>query len=538
MIILRIFSLLLLWLSFYNSLATEGTNFQNIRQLIEYLQTESILPVLHEPVYNRDLLMEIYESNNFKPLWEDKNYAYQCIEALSGSDQYGLLPEDYHVKLLLSLYEDDLIQDNPPFDVLLTDGLLLYSHHLLNGKLNPKDFFFSWNFPQRTVYQDSIKDFLKNARKEKVLEDLRQHHPSFDIYWKLVKERERWLLIQQKSDEWEPLIIGKAIKPGDSTTVFSKILVRLQQLEFLGENVPMTDRYDSIYMSSVINFQRLHGLDPDGVIGSKTIQYLNLPVKNRIQRIEANLERLRWLSGGADNNMVFVNIAGFHLSVVKDKNTVWDTPVMTGAVDTQTPVFTSQLKYLVFNPSWTVPRGILYRSLFAKMKADPSFVTKNNYSILDGTGQVIDPSNIGWDTLSFKNFRYTVVQNPGSGNAMGVVKFMFPNQYSIYLHDTPSKSLFSKSARAFSNGCIRVKDPLILAQLLLDDENRYSADKIKAIVDSHITKTVFLREPVAIMLVYFTVDTNQWGEIVFYEDIYGRDQAILDKLKTPIGSTL
>ena len=538
MIILRILPFFLLSLSFFNpSLAVES-NFQNIRQLIEYLQTESILPGFQEPVHNRDILMEIYESTNFKPLWEDKNYAYQCIEALSGSDQYGLLPEDYHVKLLQSLYEKDLIKENPSFDVLLTDGLLLYSHHLLNGKLNPKDFFLSWNFPQRIVYQDSIKDFLKNARREKVLDDLREHHPSFDIYWKLVKERERWLRIEENTDGWDPIMIGKAIKPGDSTPVFSRILIRLKQLEFLEEQAATTDRYDSIYMSSVLNFQRSHGLDPDGVVGNKTIQYLNMPIKTRIQKIEANLERLRWLSGGADDNMVFVNIAGFHLTVVKDRSIVWDTPVMTGTVDTQTPVFTSQVKYLVFNPSWTVPRGILYRSLFDKMKADPSFITKNNYSILDNAGNTIDPSGIGWDSLSFKDFRYTVVQNPGPANAMGVVKFMFPNQYSIYLHDTPSKSLFSKSARAFSNGCIRVKDPLVLARLLLNDENRYSMDKIKGIVDSRVTKTIFLKEPVTILLVYFTVDTDQSGGIVFYEDIYHRDQPIIDKLKTPIGSDL
>jgi murein L,D-transpeptidase YcbB/YkuD len=530
----RFFPLMFHFLIFFHPLIAVESNFQNIRQLIEYLQTESILPVLQEPVYNRDLLMEIYESNNFKPLWDDKSYALRCIEALAESNQFGLLPQDYHVPVLDSLYHNEITGENPQFDVLLTDGLLLYAHHLLNGKLNPRDFFFTWNFPQRTIYQDSIQDFLKNARKGKVLEDLKEHHPSFDIYWQLVKERAKWMEIDNKTDEWDPIMIVKAIKPGDSTQQFGNILNRLKQLEYLPEQIVITDRYDSIYLSAVINFQRVHGLDPDGVIGSKTIQYLNMSIKGRIQKIDVNLERLRWLSGGADENMVFVNIAGFHLTVVKDKSIVWDTPVMTGAVDTQTPVFTSQLKYLVFNPSWTVPRGILYRSLFDKMKADPSFITKNNYSILDGAGNAVDPLIIKWDTLVFKNFRYTVVQNPGPGNAMGVVKFMFPNQYSIYLHDTPSKSLFSKSARAFSNGCIRVKDPLILAQILLNDENRYNAEKIKEIVDSRITRTVFLKEPVTILLVYFTVDTDQWGGIVFHDDIYRRDQAILNKLRTSI----
>jgi len=506
--------------------------------MVEYLQTESILPVLREPVYNRDLIMEIYESNNFKPLWEDKNYASQCIEALSDADEFGLLPEDYHVNILNQLFEEDSIRENPSFDILLTDGLLLYSHHLLNGKLNPRDFFFSWNFPQRLVYQDSIRDFLKNARKEKVLEDLRAHHPSFNIYWKLVEERKKWLSIHEKTVGWEPILITKSIKPGDSTQVFRKVLMRLKQLDYLGQQAPMSDRYDSVYFTSVVNFQRAHGLEVDGVIGNKTMQYLNMTVKSRIETIDANLERLRWLSGGADDDMVFVNIAGFHLTVIKDRKIIWDTPVMTGAVDTQTPVFTSQLKYLVFNPSWTVPRGILNRSLFDKMKSDPAFLVKNNYTILDGSGNSGEPSAIRWDTLAFKNFRYTVVQNPGPGNAMGVVKFMFPNPYSIYLHDTPSKSLFSKSARAFSNGCIRVKDPLILAEILLNDDNRYNAEKIRRIVDSRVTRTIFLKDPVTILLVYFTVDTDQWDDIVFYEDIYKRDQAIIDKLKTPIRTAL
>ena len=536
--IIFVFIIYFFFLVYNHSAKALDSNFKNIRQLLEYLQTEDKLPILQEPVYTRDLLMDIYQSIEFKPLWDDRFYAMQCIEALAESYKFGFLPEDYHVPILTSLYNTELADDNPQFDVLLTDGLLLYSHHLLNGKLNPKDFFFSWNFPQRYIYQDSIRDFLKIARKEKVLEDLNEHHPSFAIYWLLVKEREKWIEVEQEAGKLEPILLDKAIKPGDSAKVFGVILKRLKQLKYAHDTIIIINQYDSSFLSTIINFQFSHGLEQDGVIGIKTIEYINMPVKMRIDIIDVNLERLRWLSGGAEDYMVFVNIAGFHLSVVKDKHIIWDTPVMTGTIDTQTPVFTSQLKYLVFNPTWTVPRGILYRSLFNKMKSDPAFITTNNYTLYDSNGFSIDPAKLNWDTITFKNFRFSVIQNPGPNNAMGVVKFMFPNQYAIYLHDTPSKTLFSKSARAFSNGCIRVKDPIILAKILLDDENKYSEQKLKELINSKITKTVFLKESVNILLVYFTVDMDKNGRVVFYEDIYQRDPAILDKLRTPLKAGL
>lgn len=517
----------------YNARATD-TNFRNIRQLVEYLQTDPVLPVLQEPVYLPDIMMEIYQENDFKPLWDKMQYAETVVDELSGVDAYGLLPDDYHVTQLQTILQLNNDRNNPQFDVLLTDGLLLLSHHLLNGKLNPADFAFTWNFPQRKYYEDSIHLFISTIKRERVLDELQEHHPAFEIYKLLVKEREKWVNIRDQFDQLRPLVYSKTIKPGDTAELFCSITDRLKLLNLFPATYAEQCFYDSIYLPYIEKFQLLNGIHNDGVIGKQTVNAINVPAEQRIGMIDANLERIRWLAGGYDDNMVFVNIAGFHLYVIRNKEIIWDTPVMTGAVNTQTPVFTSPLTYIVFNPSWTVPRSILKESMFARMKADPSYIDNNNLYLMDQNGKVVNPQDLDWSTMTLFNFPYTVVQKPGPGNALGQVKFMFPNKYSIYLHDTPSKSLFSQTSRAFSHGCIRVKDPLVLAKILLDDDNKYNDQKIRDIINTGTTKTVFLKDPITVLLTYFTVDIDQQENVIFREDIYHRDPAILEKLKTPL----
>ena len=207
---------------------------------------------------------------------------------------------------------------------------------------------------------------------------------------------------------------------------------------------------------------------------------------------------------------------------------------MVGTINHETPVFRSDITYLEFNPTWTVPRSIINRSLLPSFKANPASVKKRDFVLYDRNGGAVDPAKLNWSKFSQSNFPYTVVQQPGVQNALGQVKFMFPNSYAIYLHDTPSKALFSKSSRAFSAGCVRVKNPFELARILFDDEKSWNAEAIQKVVDAGERKRVSLSAPVAVMLMYWTAEPYGEKYIKFNPDIYTRDGGVLAALDKPL----
>jgi murein L,D-transpeptidase YcbB/YkuD len=231
--------------------------------------------------------------------------------------------------------------------------------------------------------------------------------------------------------------------------------------------------------SAVRQFQADHGIDVDGVIGRQSYNFLNMSYRARVDSLRINMDRVRWISQSISDDYIVVNIAGFELYYHRGQEFQWETPVMTGTIQHQTPIFTAKLKYLEFNPIWTVPRSIIGRSLLPKFKANPQYVNDNNYHLYDRQGKLVDPMSIDWASSSISNFPYSVVQQPGDKNALGRVKFIFPNRHAVYLHDTPSRALFSRSARAFSSGCVRVKQPLEFASVLLNDPQRWSVEQVR-----------------------------------------------------------
>ena len=246
------------------------------------------------------------------------------------------------------------------------------------------------------------------------------------------------------------------------------------------------------------------------------------------------MDRLRWIYRDISDDVIVVNIAGFELYYLRDNALVWDTPVMTGTIQHQTPVFTERLKYLEFNPTWTVPRSIIRRSLLPKFSANPQYVVDNNYDLIDRDGQKIDPLAIDWSAYSSSSFPYGVVQQPGANNSLGRVKFIFPNRHAIYLHDTPSRALFSRSSRAFSAGCVRVKNPLQFAEILLDDPDKWSLQQIRDLVASGKPKErVYLTRNVDVMLMYWTTSPTSDGGVQFHPDVYNKDPAMLAALNAP-----
>jgi murein L,D-transpeptidase YcbB/YkuD len=226
-----------------------------------------------------------------------------------------------------------------------------------------------------------------------------------------------------------------------------------------------------------------------------------------------------------------VDIAGFRLFLIRNNELVWQSRVQVGTPYRRTPVFRDDVKYLVFNGTWTIPPGILAKDILPAVKKDPGYLARRRIRVLDRDGKPVDESAVDWSRYSGRGFPYILRQDPGPDNALGRVKFIFPNEHFVYLHDTPSKALFDRADRTFSSGCIRVEKPFELARILLDDEKKWNAEAIEKLVESGETKTVFLREPMPILLMYWTVAVQEDGTIGFKRDVYGRDSAVLTALE-------
>jgi murein L,D-transpeptidase YcbB/YkuD len=261
---------------------------------------------------------------------------------------------------------------------------------------------------------------------------------------------------------------------------------------------------------------------------------MNVPVEKRIEQILVNLERGRWVYRDIDEEFLLVNIAGFRANYVDDNELQWDARAQVGKDYRQTPVFKAELKYLVFNPTWTVPPTILKKDVLPAIKRDVGYLAKKNMKVIDRSGKVVDPASLDWSKYSGSNFPYSIRQDPGPVNALGLVKFIFPNKHFVFLHDTPSKALFNRETRTFSSGCIRVEYPFVLAEALLKDSLKWNREKIEELIDSGKTKTVYLKKPIPVLILYATAFPSLEDDFIqFRKDVYSRDQVILEELREP-----
>jgi len=293
------------------------------------------------------------------------------------------------------------------------------------------------------------------------------------------------------------------------------------------------DYFNQRVKRSVVRFQLDNGLNADGIVGRKTRKALNIPLEQRIKQIIVNMERWRWLPENLGSRYIYVNIADYNLKLYENNQLKMEMKTIVGQEQRSTPVFSDEIDYLVLNPYWYVPKSIAVKDKLPLIKEDYRYLQENNYSLFQYTGnnnlKEIDPAEVDWSEIDKDNFNYLLRQNPGDENALGRVKFMFPNRFSIYLHDTPSKYLFSETERGFSSGCIRIEKPVDLAEYLLKDQEKWDRQAIEAEMKKDKEKTVYLNNPIKIYLQYNTVWVDSLGNLNFREDIYGRDQKIIEE---------
>jgi len=517
------------------SFAQDNLTSLIIQDRIDQILTTGSLNIGYTNVASKQILPKLYERNNFQLIWKNPQNVNDLLNELGNIEEDGLNPEDYHLSTLLvqklqleesEPSEPSLLAD---YDILLTDSLIRLTYHLYFGKVEPESLHPDWNMTRKINDTDPVVNIERTLRSAQLADALKKIRPQLKSYNLMRAALKKYREIQEVGG-WEAVPEGPTLKVGMTDERIPKLRKRLAVTgHFEGTNTK-SDQFDEELEKAVDRFQKSHRLVVDGAVGKNTYKTLNVPVKRKIDQIRVNLERSRWISRNIPEEFIVVDIAGFRVYHYRDFNIKWTSKVQVGKAFRKTPVFNSQIKYLVFNPTWTVPPTILREDILPKIKKDPEYLQKMKISVIDRKGRIVDPSLVDWSKYSSKNVPYTFRQEPGPHNALGRIKFIFPNKHFIYLHDTPSRSLYARKDRAFSSGCIRVEKDIELAEILLNDAEKWNQKNIQNLMDTFETKRVNLPNPMPISLLYWTVRFDEKGKIIFKKDVYDRDGAVLEGL--------
>jgi murein L,D-transpeptidase YcbB/YkuD len=410
---------------------------------------------------------------------------------------------------------------------VLSDAFLVYASHLAEGKVNGETLQPEWHVKLDSLdYANIIEDALRSNR---IGESLRGLLPQHAFYSDLRRMLSSFEALARKGG-WEAVPGGPAMKIGELGKRVAALRHRLAASgDLIRRHQKAGDAFDSTLADAVRRFQKRHGLEASGIVDSTTRAAMNVPVEERLGQIRANLERWRWLPRTLSRKYVAVNVAAFRLTAVEKGRTVLSMKVVVGNPDWQTPVFSSTLTQVLFNDSWLAPQNILETELINYMKADSDYLRRNKMVLLRGAGdglREIDPRSIDLVTLNPKDIDFRLRQDPGPDNIMGQVKFLLPNKYEVFLHDTPYREDFAKTIRMYSHGCIRLERPYDFAEYLLNDYPGWTRDTILRVVQKVERRTITLKEPVPIYILYCTAWREGDGMIEFREDYYGRDKRL------------
>lgn len=502
-----------------------------LRQRIELLRVRGDPRIGAGSSAARAIVAALYEQRGFAPLWSNPARAQSLRSTLEASVAHGLDPRDYHAGLLAAASVDAAERE-----LLHTDALMRLAFHLYFGKADPRTLQQGWNFARTLDGVDPVAGLAQLAEAPDPAAALESLAPRLPQYRDLQRALAS-LRAQQQRGGWPQVGNGPALEPGVVSARVAELRARLQASGDLSTTDPAADpqSYDEALQSAVRRFQARHALEADGVVGRATLAALNVPLAARIEQLRVNLERLRWVARELAGDYLLVDIAGFRAQLFVGGTPAWSARVVVGKRYRTTPEFRARMKYLVLNPEWSVPPTILREDLLPKLLRDPNHLGRNAMRLLDRGGAEIDPGAVDWERWRAqpRAFPYQVVQAPGRGNPLGGIKFMFPNEHSVYLHDTAEPRLFDRPVRAFSSGCIRIELPLALARLLLDDADRWSEEKLAAAIAGGRTQTVPVRRAVPVLLLYFTATADADGMPQFRADLYGRDRPIGTALAAP-----
>jgi murein L,D-transpeptidase YcbB/YkuD len=517
------------------SAAGAQSNATPLRDLLDRLLATGAARVGAATIGDAATLGRLYARHELAPLWTPAA-ADAWLAWLARIDRDGLAPDDYFLADLRALAAaprgDSAAAAS--LDLLLTASFVRASHDLRFGKVDPATLEPTWNLRREgetpwdplIVASEAIASGDPGAWLERRL-------PRPNLYRELQDVLARYRTIAAAGG-WPVVPAGKTLHRGD---VDARVAVLARRLAVSGDYAssapPAADTFDGTLEQAVHTFQLRHGLDADGAVGPATLAALNVPVAARIDQIRLNLERGRWVFENLADRFLVVNIASFQAFLVENDRPVWTARTVVGRYYRQTPTFRGAIQYLVLNPTWTVPPTILRQDVLPRLRKDPRYLEEEDIEVLAPDGRSVDPHTIDWRRATAGSFPYVLQARPGPKNPLGRVKFIFPNEHFVFLHDTPSRGLFAESTRTFSSGCIRVEDALRLAELLLDDGVRWSRAALDEEIALGDTRTVRLPKPLPILILYWTASVDQEGHARFLPDIYRRDARVLAALDAP-----
>jgi murein L,D-transpeptidase YcbB/YkuD len=525
-------------------------------------------------------LPKLYEERNYVPLWIDNDgpssQAYEMIEIIRNSDNEALDPDYYNIseiESILKRIEQDRNSgdsydalDLAELELLLSNSFLTYTHDLHYGRVRAEQINLELLSGERPVNLSKL--LVTAVETDQVQETLEGLLPKYPMYAMLRISLKEYREIAAKGG-WQPVAYGNKFKKGARGQRVLALSKRLKVTGELDSSIPGSEVFDDSLDQAVRKYQQRNGLYVDGVVGISTIEALNVPVEERISQIELTMERWRLLPQYLGNRYILVNIANYHLYGIENNNDTINMRIVVGKPQWNTPMFSEEMTHLIINPYWNIPPSIFKDDIAPKIMEDSEYMSKQN---MDAMGlkapekivveeaevvkvvvnveatEVTDGDNTGETELSEVEIqnkkaqeeyiskvlsgKYRLRQNPGPGNPLGRIKFLFPNKHSVYLHDTPNRGFFKKAQRNFSHGCIRVEKPLELAEFVLSSNPSWTQNTIQSSINKMKTKTVHLDESITVYILYFTTWVDNEGTVNFHKDIYGLDKTLYNALRT------
>lgn len=477
----------------------------------------------------REALLAHYATQGFQPVWlRDGKLGPRgmaVLELLAAADQEGLNRSSY-LPTPLQAFTDPLPEQDTAamarLDIDLSAAALRYARDASGGQFDPRHLSrYNDITPPWIAAPDAMKVIAWSPFAAEYLKSLQPTHPA---YGAMKEELARLMAARGSALAQAPIEAGKIIKPGESDPRIPALRRRLASLGFSSTPAPgaAEDVLDSELSAQLRSFQKTSGLKITGALGPQTLAALNGGSSlSDIDRLTDNMERLRWLPRNLGQRYVFVNQPAFRAEVVDDGKIVWQTRVIIGKPNTQTAAFHDEMEFVVFNPSWGVPPSIIANEYLPKLRRDPGYLDRIGFKVVNQQGKIVPSRSVSWSSYGRK-VPFGIHQPPGSENALGEIKFLFPNSHNIYMHDTPKRELFSEDVRAFSHGCVRVQNPRDFAAVILG----WSSEDVAAHVTSKRSETIRLKSKVPVYIGYFTAWPDESGNIQYFNDIYGRDHAM------------